>query len=138
MMHGKEKIAKILSHMRSKDSKVILSDIASKDDKLADEIEQMMFTFEDILEFSAKDIQLLHKNIDKNDLLLAMKGLSPQLTDKLLSGVSSNKKTTILEDLEQMGKVKLSEVESARLHIMDIIRKMIEAGEISLDDEWIE
>lgn len=124
--------------MSTQDSQKILETIASKNSQLADEIKELMFTFEDILDFTAKDMQLIHKNLDTNDLLLAMKGTSGELKDKLLSGISSKKKSNLLEDLELMGKVKRSEVDDARGRIMDTVRKMLETGEVSLDDEWVE
>lgn len=138
MIFGKEKIAKILSRMKTKDSKKILESITSKNSQLADEIRELMFTFEDIINFTTQDMQLLHKNIDTNDLLLAMKGVSDELKEKLLSGISSNKKNILTEELELLGKVKISDVEAARQRIMEIIREKIEKGEISLDDEWVE
>lgn len=138
MVHGKEKIAKILSRMKAQDSRKILDTIQVKNSELADEIRDMMFSFEDIIELSEKDMQLLHKQIDSKDLLLSMKGADDEIKEKLLNGISSNKKSILLEDLEMMGKVKLSDVQDARQRIMDIVREMIEAGKISLDDEWVE
>lgn len=137
-MFGKEKIAKILSNMKTKDSKQILGSISEKDTQLADEIRDLMITFEDIMELTEKEMQLLHKKIDSNDLLLAVKGASDELRDKLFSGLSERKKTILSEELELIGKVKLSDVEEARLRIVDVVREMIERGEISLDDEWVE
>jgi len=138
MIFGKEKIAKILSRMNIKDSKKILESIAVKNNQLADEIEKLMFTFEDIIDLSVKDIQLLHSKIKTDDLLLALKGTNDELREKLFSGVSNNRKTVLTQEFELMGKVKLVDVEKARQKIMDTIREMIELGEISLDDEWVE
>ena len=137
-MFGKEKIAKILSRMKTQDSKKILETIATKDTQVASDIKELMFTFEDILEFTTKDMQLMHNKIDSADLLLAMKGVNEELKEKLLSGMSSRKKTILSGELELMGKVKLSDVEAARQRIMDIVREMLERGEVSLDDEWVE
>jgi flagellar motor switch protein FliG len=138
VIFGKEKIAKILSRMKTQDSKKILESISTKNIQLSDEIRELMFTFEDIVDFTTKDMELLHKKIDTNDLLLALKGASDQLKEKLFSGISDRKKAILTEEFELMGKVKRSDVEEARQHIMDIVRKMIEDGEVSLDDEWIE
>lgn len=138
MSFGKEKVAEILSHMKTDESKKILDTIQTENSELADEIRQMMFTFENILELCEKDMQQLHKRIDSKDLLLAMKGASDEIKEKLLSGISSNKKSMLIDDLEVMGKVKLSDVEESRQRIMDTVREMIEAGDISLDDEWVE
>jgi flagellar motor switch protein FliG len=138
MIHGKEKVAKILSRMNTQDSKKILETIALKNSQLADEIKELMFTFEDILEFTQKDMQLIHKNLDTNDLLLAMKGINDELKEQLLCGISSKKRSNLLEDLELLGKVRKSDVEDARQRILDTIRQMLESGEVSLDDEWVE
>lgn len=137
-MFGKEKIAKILSRMSSQDSKKILEYIASKNTQLSSEVRELMFTFEDILELTSKDMELLHKKIDTNDLLLSLKGTSDELKDKLFSGISTKKKMILTEEFELMGKVKKSDVEQARQRIMDTVREMMERGEISLDDEWVE
>ena len=137
-MYGKEKIAKILSRMGSKDSKKILEDIASKNAQLSSEVRELMFTFEDILELTSKDMELLHKKIETEDVLLSMKGAGDDLKNKLLSGISNKKKTILSEELELMGKVKKSDVEQARQRIMDTLREMIDRGEISLDDDWVE
>lgn len=138
MIFGKEKVAKILSRLKTPDSKRILQTIALKNGKLADEIRELMFTFEDLVALSERDMQLLHAKIDKNDLLLSMKGATHELREHLLSGISTKKKTMLSEELELMGAVKRSDVEAARQRMTEMVRDMIESGEISLDDEWIE
>ena len=138
MIFGKEKVAKILSRLKTPDSKRILQTIALKNGKLADEIRELMFTFEDLVALSERDMQLLHAKIDKNDLLLSMKGATHELREHLLSGISTKKKTMLSEELELMGAVKRSDVEVARQRMTEMVRDMIESGEISLDDEWIE
>jgi flagellar motor switch protein FliG len=138
MVSGKDKIAEILSHMSTQDSKDILNSISKENNQLADDIKELMFTFDDVLDLSENDMQLLHKKIQTNDLLLATKGASDEIKDKLFSGISVRKKTMLIEELELAGKVKRSDVEDARQRIMNILREMIEQGEVSLDDEWIE
>ena len=138
MISGKDKIAEILSHMNTQDSKQILESINTKNNQLAGEIKELMFIFDDILDFTINDMQLIHKKIQTNDLLLAAKGSSSELIDKLFSGVSQRKKTMLVEEFELIGQVKRSDVEEARQRIMNTIREMIETGEISLDDEWVE
>jgi flagellar motor switch protein FliG len=138
VIFGKEKVAKILSRLKTPDSKRILQTIALKNGKLADEIRELMFTFEDLVALSERDMQLLHAKIDKNDLLLSMKGATHELREHLLSGISTKKKTMLSEELELMGAVKRSDVEAARQRMTEMVRDMIESGEISLDDEWIE
>jgi flagellar motor switch protein FliG len=138
MIPGKEKIAKILSRLGMPDSGKVLEAIAEQNGQLAEEIRELMFTFEDLSELTERDMLLLHKQIDQNDLLLAMKGTSNELKEKLLTGISAKKRVLLTEELELMGKVKRSDVEAARRRITELVYEMIERGEISLDDEWIE
>lgn len=138
MILGKKKIANILSRLGIAEAKKILASIETKNAKLADEIRDLMFSFEDVLNLSEKDMNEVHQKIDKNDLLLAMKGASDELKEKLLTGMSSRRREMLIEELELMGKVKRKDVEAAQQRIADVVRKMIEIGEVSLDDEWVE
>ena len=138
MIFGKEKIAKILSRLGMPDSGKVLETIAAQNGQLAEEIRELMFTFEDLSELTERDMLLLHKKIDQNDLLLAMKGAGDELKEKLLTGISSKKRVLLTEEMELMGKVRRSDVEAARRRITDLVYELIERGEISLDDEWIE
>ena len=138
MLWGKEKVAKILSRLGTSDAKKILESIAAQDASLADEIRELMFTFEDLPDLGESDMRRLHAKVDPNDLLLALKGSSREMQTKLLSGISAKKRQMINEELELMGRVKRSDVEAARRRLLDVVRKMIDNGELSLDDEWIE
>ncbi|MDX1295865.1 MAG: FliG C-terminal domain-containing protein [Sulfurimonadaceae bacterium] len=138
MIFGKEKIAKILSRLGMPDSGKVLDAIAAHNGQLAEEIRELMFSFEDLSELTERDMLLLHKKIDQNDLLLAMKGAGDELKEKLLTGISSKKRVLLTEEMELMGKVRRSDVEAARRRITDLVYELIERGEISLDDEWIE
>ena len=138
MILGKNKLAKILSRMGIADAKKILASIKIENGKLADEIRELMFSFEDVLNLSEKEMEEVHQKIDKKDLLLAMKGASEELKEKLLTGMSAKRREMFTEDLELMGKVKRKDVEAAQQRIADVLREMIEKGELSLDDEWVE
>ena len=138
MILGKKKLAKILSRMGIADAKKILASIDTENGKLADEIRELMFSFEDVLNLSEKEMEEVHQKIDKNDLLLAMKGASEELKEKLLTGMSAKRREMFTEDLELIGKVKRKDVEAAQQRISDELREMIEKGELSLDDEWVE
>ena len=138
MILGKNKLAKILSRMGIADAKKILASIDTENGKLADEIRELMFSFEDVLNLSEKEMEEVHQKIDKNDLLLAMKGASEELKETLLTGMSAKRREMFREDLELMGKVKRKDVEAAQQRIADVLREMIEKGELSLDDEWVE
>lgn len=138
MITGKEKIAKILSRLASKEAKKVLAYIAEKNSRLSAQIEELMFGFEDVTMLSDKEMQLLHQKIDTHDLVLALKGLDESQTEALLRGLSAKRKELVLSELELTGAVKLKEVEAARQRIADAAREMIEKGEITPGEEWIE
>ncbi len=135
---GIKKVAKILSRLGMGDAKDILEDIEAKDKKLAQRIRELMFGFEDLLTLNEKELLVLHQKIDKKELLLALKGASTELKEKFLAGMSSRQRELFLEELELMGKVKRKDVEAAQQRIAELVRTMIENGEISPGDAWIE
>ncbi len=108
----------------------ILDQIRKEDKVLADTIEEKMFKFEDIVKLDNRAIIEILKNVDKNDLLVALKGAPEEIVDKFLSNMSKRAAQMFMEDMEVLGPVKKSEVENARKKIIAKIKELIEAGVI--------
>ena len=108
----------------------ILEDLQKEDEKLATEIEDRMFKFEDIVKLSDRDIIEVLKAVDKNDLLIALKGAPQEILDKFLNNMSKRAAQMFLEDMELLGPVKKSEVENARKKVISSIKDLIEKGVI--------
>ena len=89
-----------------------------------------MFIFEDIMLVNDKGIQMVLKEIENEDLALALKTASPELRDKIFKNMSERAAELIKEDMEYMGPVRVSDVESAQQKIVDIVRRLEDAGEI--------
>ena len=138
MFGNKEKLAKILSRFSSQDAAKVLAYIAQRDTPLSETIKKLMFGFGDIEMLSDKEMQRVHEKIDFHDLVLALKGLDDSQKETLLRGISAKRKATVLSELELTGAVKVKEVEAARQRIAQIVRDMIDAGEISPGEAWIE
>lgn len=138
MYTDKEKVAKILSHLLNEEAENILNDIASRDPKLAVQIKELMFRFEDIENLHPKDVEKLHQKLSQDDLVLALKGTSAALAAKLLMGVSYRRRKHIVEQMQLLGKVKRSDVDAAKAKIASVLQTMVESGELSLNDQWIE
>ncbi len=138
MWGNKERVAKILSRLAPEDARKVLAYIADRNAGLSATLKELMFGFEDVTMLSEKEMQLLHQRIDSRDLVLALKGLDDAQKETMLRGMSAKRKATILSELELTGKVKAKDVEAARQRIADIAREMIEAGEISPGEAWIE
>jgi flagellar motor switch protein FliG len=89
-----------------------------------------MFVFEDVLLVDDRGIQAVLKEVDNEELSLALKTASKELQDKILGNMSERAGDMIREDMEFMGPVRVSDVEAAQQRIVDIVRRLEEAGEI--------
>ena len=98
--------------------------------RLVEQIKRLMFVFEDILLVDNKGIQSVLKEIDNDELALALKTASEEMKHKVFSNMSERASQSINEDMEYMGPVRLNDVENAQQKIVDVVRRLEEAGEI--------
>ncbi len=108
----------------------LLEDVRKDDEVLAENIEERMFKFEDIIKLDNKAIIEILKNVDKNDLMLALKGAPQDILNKFLSNMSKRAAEMFLEDMEVLGPVKKSDVEKAQKKIIEEIKNLINRGVI--------
>ncbi len=127
---GVEPVAEILNNVSKDVEERILSAIEEENPDLAEEIRKKMFVFEDLIYVDDRGIQTILKEISNEDLLLALKGASEQVKEKIFKNMSKRAAEMIKEDLETMGPVKLSDVEQAQLNIIQVARKLAEEGKI--------
>ena len=131
-LSGLDIAAEIVNNLPKEVSQELLEEIRKENPSLADSIEERMFKFEDIVKLDSRAIIEILKAVDKNDLLLALKGAPREILDKFLSNMSKRAAQMFLEDLEASGPVKKSDVERARKKIIAIIKKLAEEGKIEL------
>ncbi|MEM7227926.1 MAG: flagellar motor switch protein FliG [Planctomycetota bacterium] len=127
---GVQTVAEILNLVDRGTEKSILDGIEAEDTELVEEIRRLMFVFEDILMVDDKGIQSVLKEVDNDELILALKTASEDLKEKVFGNMSARAADLIKEDMEYMGPVRLSDVETAQQRIVDIVRRLEEAGEI--------
>ncbi len=127
---GVSTIAEILNLVDRTTEKSILEGIEKEDPDLVEQIRRLMFVFEDILKVNEKGIQAVLKEVDNEELCLALKTASDDLKEKIFANMSARASELIKEDMEYMGPVRLSDVESAQQRIVDVVRRLEEAGEI--------
>ena len=127
---GVEAAAEILNLADRSTEKGILESLETDDPDLVEQIRRMMFVFEDILLVADKGIQSVLKEVDNDELALALKTASDELKQKIFGNMSERASQLIKEDMEYMGPVRLSDVEVAQQKIVDIVRRLEEAGEI--------
>lgn len=127
---GIESIVDVLNRVDRTTEKTIMETLEVQDPELAEEIKKRMFVFEDILSLDDRSIQQVLREVDTKDLGLALKGSSEEVVSKILRNVSKRAGEMLKEDMEFMGPVRLRDVEEAQQRIVNIIRKLEEAGEI--------
>lgn len=127
---GVETVAEILNLCDRASEKQIMEGIEAEDPDLVEQIRRLMFVFEDILLVNDKGIQAVLKEVDNDELCLALKTASDQLKEKIFSNMSARAADLIKEDMQYMGPVRLSDVEAAQQRIVDIVRRLEDSGEI--------
>ena len=127
---GVDTVAEILNLADRSTEKGIMEGLEAEDPDLVEQIPRLMFVFEDILLVNDKGIQAVLKEVDNEDLSLALKTASQELKDKIFKNMSERAAQLIQEDMQYMGPVRVSDVEAAQQKIVDIVRRLEDAGEI--------
>ncbi|MGQ0720033.1 MAG: flagellar motor switch protein FliG [Candidatus Eiseniibacteriota bacterium] len=110
----------------------ILESIAEHDPELADEIRNMMFVFEDVARLDDRDIREMLKEVEVKELALALKGASEEIKAKIFGNMSKRAKEGVVEDMEYMGPVRLTDVEAAQATVLNVFRRLEEEGTVTL------
>jgi flagellar motor switch protein FliG len=132
---GVPTVAEILNVADRATERAILENLAQEDPELVEEIRRLMFVFEDLTKFSDKDVQAVLKNVETSQWAMALNGASEELRTKILGNMSSRAADMLREEMEYLGPVKLSAVEQTQQQIVDIVRKLEDAGEISMQTD---
>ena len=127
---GVKAAAEIINSLGNAIETSILDFVRESDADLAQKIQDNMFTFDDVERIDDKGIQSLMKEVQSESLIVALKGASTELRDKILRNMSSRAAETLKEDLESRGPVRLSEVESEQKEILKIVRRLVDEGQI--------
>ncbi|MCS6785663.1 MAG: flagellar motor switch protein FliG [Thiobacillaceae bacterium] len=127
---GVKAVAEILNFMGSAMESSVLESIRAYDNELAQRIQDEMFTFDDIARLDDRSIQLLLREVPSEALVVALKGTSQELKDKIFKNMSSRAAEALKEDFEAKGPVRLSEVEAQQKEILKIVRRLVEEGQI--------
>jgi len=98
--------------------------------ELADDIKRLMFVFDDVMLLDDRSIQMVMRDVDQKDIVLALKGATEQVKGKILKNMSARARQMVLEDMEVMGPVRLKTTEEAQQKIVNVIRRLEETGEI--------
>ncbi|NLO38837.1 MAG: flagellar motor switch protein FliG [Ruminiclostridium sp.] len=127
---GLQAIVDVLNSVDRGTEKFIMETLEIEDADLAEDIRKRMFVFEDILQLDNRAIQRFLREVDNNQLALALKGATEEVQNLIYNNMSKRLTEMIKEDIEFMGPVRLKDVEEAQQKIVNVIRKLEDAGEI--------
>ena len=127
---GVDSIVAILNSVDRGTEKHIMESLEIEEPELADEIRKKMFVFEDILLLDDRAIQRVLRDVDNNDLGVALKGANEEVQNVVFKNLSKRLAAMIKEDMEFMGPVRMKDVEEAQQKIVNIIRRLEDSGEI--------
>jgi len=127
---GVEPVAEILNSVDKATETRILTSIEETNPDLAEQIRELMFTFEDMALIDAKQMQIVMKDVDQADMVLALKTASDAVKELIFSSMSSRAAEMVRDDLENLGPAKLSDVEAAQHKIIKVVKKLEEDGSI--------
>ena len=127
---GVDNIVDILNTVDRSTEKHIMETLEIDEPELADEIRRKMFVFEDIISLDDRSIQTVLRDVDNNDLAVALKNCNEQVQAVIFNNLSKRLAAMIKEDMEFMGPVRLKDVEEAQQKIVNIIRKLEDSGDI--------
>jgi flagellar motor switch protein FliG len=129
---GVKAAAQIMNFTKQDTEALIMEVIGEEDRNLMQAIQESMFVFDNLLDSDDKSIQTLLRNVETEDLVLALKGADEPLRDKLLSCMSSRAAANLQDEMEALGPVRLTEVQDAQKRIINIARTMSDEGTIVL------
>jgi flagellar motor switch protein FliG len=129
---GVGSLAEILNNSDRGTERNILEHLAETDAELAEEVRSLLFVFEDLLRLDDRTIQLILKEVDSKDLAVALRGSSEQVKERILANMSQRAAEMLREDIEMRGPVRVSQVEAEQKGILQIVRRLADAGEIVL------
>ena len=129
---GAKAAAEIINLMGSAVETSALDFIREADNDLAQKIMDNMFTFDDLEKLEDSGIQALLKEVQSESLIVALKGATPEMREKVLKNMSKRAAETLREDLEARGPVRVSEVEAEQKEMLKIVRRLADEGQIQL------
>ena len=129
---GPKVVADILNLTGSSVEKNVLDQMDGQDPEVAESVRNLMFVFDDISKLTDRELQLLLREVDQKDLVIALKAASDELKEKILGNLSERVRTFITEEMDFAGPMRLSEVEDVQLRIVQQVRQLEEQGQITI------
>jgi flagellar motor switch protein FliG len=138
---GLQPLVDIINHSDRATERLILEGLERRDPALAEEVRSQMFMFEDIVTLDDRSVQLVLRQVDSKELATALKGVSTDVRDKIMTNVSERAAANLADEIEMLGAVRLSTVEESQAKVIASIRSLEESGQIVISrgdrDEYV-
>jgi flagellar motor switch protein FliG len=131
-MGGLKSAADIMNYLDTNIEGQLMDAIREQDEEMSQQIQDLMFVFDNLTDVDDRAIQTILREVQQDALLKAIKGAEAELKDKITKNMSKRAAEMLLDDLEAMGPVRVSEVEAAQKEILSVARRLADAGEIML------
>lgn len=131
-MGGVKVAANIMNNLESALEGELMEAIKEVDEQLGEEIEDLMFVFDNLVDIDDRDVQILLREVNPDSLVLALKGADNRVQEKIFKNMSKRASELLRDDLDAKGPVRVSEVEQSQKEILAIARRLAEDGEITL------
>ncbi|HCK10513.1 flagellar motor switch protein FliG [bacterium] len=129
---GPKAVAEILNSTGRSTEKSVLERLDAQDPELAEDVRNQMFVFDDIANLTDREIQLILREVDSKDLGTALKGASDEMKDRIFGNVSARVGEMMKEEMDFSGPVRMSDVEEVQLRIVQTVRQLEEAGQVTI------
>ena len=129
---GVKQAAKIMNFVKVDMESQIMEGLMSLDEDITQQIQDNMFTFENLVDVDNRAIQTIMRNVDQDLLMTALKGASEFVKEKFFDNMSSRARVMFIDDMEAKGPLRISDVEEAQKNIMRTARKLSDSGELVL------
>ena len=140
-MGGVRAAAEILNFLSGENEASVMSNLKNYDGDMAQKIMDEMFVFDNINDIDDRGIQVMLREVQSESLIVALKGASQDLREKIFKNMSQRAAEMMREDLESKGPVRLSEVEAQQKEILQVVRRLADEGQIMLgakgDDAYV-
>ena len=129
---GVKTAAEMLNQLGGNSDVAVLDSIRNYDPELAQKIMDKMFVFDDLVKLDDRSVQLVSREVVSETLIVALKGGSMEVRDKILANMSMRAAESLREDLDGRGPMRLSEVEAQQKEILKVVRRLVEEGQVTL------
>jgi flagellar motor switch protein FliG len=131
-MGGMKSAAEIMNYLDTNIEGQLMDAIREQDEEMSQQIQDLMFVFDNLADVDDRAIQAILREVQQESLLKAIKGADDELRDKITNNMSKRAAEMLIDDLEALGPVRISEVETAQKEILSVARRLADSGEIML------